>query len=426
MKKDFSFSLKVKAISAILIAFVLFVFTHCTEKKNEFPEIFSTQPSIHQLKKSSFLKSIKEIESLDPSKRSALIKRLIELNPVSPIIEDSSLAILYWYGKAENVFINGDIQNSWAQPDTMIKINCVDSSFFYKIYSLQSVARVDYLFSVDGKEILDPRNLIKTPSGYGEHSQLAMAEFKSDSVLLYDESIHHGSLDTLYVNTNNLSSLKRDLIIYKPFNYDSTNEFSVLYVNDGYKALSFSSYKNVLDNLIFHKKIKPIIVVFIKFEEGDQDYFLNKTDNYISFLCDELVPFIDNKFKTSSLSENRAISGISAGGNISLLTPITRPDIFSKGAGQSSTITDELLEQVSELNQTNEYKNHRLYFDVGIYDLNFGSSNRTSFFNANQSLVQNFSKSIDHPFQILADGHQWANWRERTDEILIYFFGSGI
>jgi enterochelin esterase-like enzyme len=29
---------------------------------------------------------------------------------------------------------------------------------------------------------------------------------------------------------------------------------------------------------------------------------------------------------------------------------------------------------------------------------------------------------INHSFKIFNDGHEWANWRERIDEILIYFF----
>ena len=423
MNKDLNTSLNNYAIRIILIVYGVFLFTYCTKEKSEFPQFVSTQPSIHQIKQSIFIKSIKDIESLDPAKRSELIKRLIKLYPVSPVIEDSALAILYWYGKAENVLINGDIQNSWSKPDTMINISCTHSALFYTIYSLPLDTRVDYFLSIDGKETLDPRNTVITPSGFGNRSQLAMPLFKSDSVLLFHKNKLYGSLDTLVVKTNNLSGSKRNLIIYKPFNYDSLNKLPVLFVNDGFKALSFSLYKNVLDNLIFDEKIKPILVVFIKFEEGDQNYFLNKTDKYVSFLCDELVPFIDSQFKTSQLSENRGVTGISAGGNISLLTPIIRPDVFSKGAGQSSTVTEVLLEQVSNLNSTGKYKNHKFYFDVGIYDLNFGSSHGASFFDLNQSLVRKFSKRVDHRFQTLTDGHQWANWRERTDDILVYFFG---
>jgi enterochelin esterase-like enzyme len=419
MNKVIKYVVSNYSFNLILILFGFFITTDCSKEHSELP-------SAKELMQSDFLKFVKEMEALEPENRSILINRLINLHPVTPVIEDSSLAILYWYGKAETLLINGDIQNAWSSPDTMNKISCGDSSFFYKIYSLPPEARLDYLLIVDGKEILDPRNKFKTPSGYGEHSQLAMPMFKSDSVLLFNKNILCGSLDTLVVHTKNLSGGKRNLIIYKPFNYASSNEFPVMYVNDGYKALSFSSYKNVLDNLIADKKIKPILSVFIKFEEGDQDYFLNSTGKYISFLCDELVPFIDSKFKTSRLSENRTVSGISAGGNISLLTPIIRPDVFSKGAGQSSTVTDELLEQVSNLSSTGKYKNHKFYFDVGIYDLNYGSSNVTSFFDLNQSLLKEFNNKIDHRFQTLIDGHQWANWRERADEILIYFFGNSL
>ncbi|MBK8662966.1 MAG: hypothetical protein IPN18_14705 [Ignavibacteriales bacterium] len=47
-----------------------------------------------------------------------------------------------------------------------------------------------------------------------------------------------------------------------------------------------------------------------------------------------------------------------------------------------------------------------------------------SFLNSNELLDKKFSElNIEHKFNIFNDGHQWANWRERTDDILIYFFG---
>ena len=32
-------------------------------------------------------------------------------------------------------------------------------------------------------------------------------------------------------------------------------------------------------------------------------------------------------------------------------------------------------------------------------------------------------RGITHLFNVYQDGHQWANWRERTDEVLVYLFG---
>jgi enterochelin esterase family protein len=215
------------------------------------------------------------------------------------------------------------------------------------------------------------------------------------------------------------------LKIYKPANYDSLFSLPTLYVNDGFKAIEYNSYINVLDNLIVDKKIKPVLVVFVDFVEGDQNLFLNKTDEYFKSVCDELVPLIDANYKTSQHAKDRVLTGISAGGHISLLTTLKRPDVFLNAAGQSATITEELLESIKNISKSNQnIKGFKLYFDVGRYDLVQGGINNHPFLYSNQLLSKEMKKAgVSHLFKVFNDGHQWANWRERVDEILIYFFG---
>lgn len=402
--------------------FVLVFIFGCSDQKEERS---LTEPSNQQLASSDFYIFASKLARLDVEDRMILIQQFISVNPISPIIESNNLAILYWYGKAESVLINGDIQKAWTEQDTMKSIHCGDSTFFYKIYSLPADTRVDYLLLVDGKETLDPRNPITTPSGYGKHSQLSMPLFKPDSIRNYRDNIKHGSLDSMVITSNILSPEKRSLKIYLPADYDSLNSLPVLFVNDGFKALSFNSYKNILDNLIAEKKMRPLITVFIKYEENDAGYFINNTEDYIKFLSEELVPFIDSKFKTSALPKDRAIAGISAGGHISLLTALLKPDVFSMGAGQSTTISDKLFKALDEIDKNkNSFVDNKIYFDVGRFDLATGSIASNDFLYSNQLFEEKIEETgLNYSFKIFNDGHQWANWRERIDDILIYFFG---
>jgi enterochelin esterase family protein len=215
------------------------------------------------------------------------------------------------------------------------------------------------------------------------------------------------------------------LKIYKPAGYENYAALPSLYVNDGFKAIEYCKYINVLDNLIADKKISPVVVVFIDYIEGDQNYFLNTTDEYFTAICKELVPLIDKNYKTSKKPEMRVLAGISAGAHISLLAPFKQPDKFLNAAGQSATITTELLDAVKNpsVNKTN-YKSLRFYFDVGRYDLISSGIENQPFLYSNQMLDAEMNRcGITHSFKIVNDGHQWASWRERIDEILIYFFG---
>jgi S-formylglutathione hydrolase FrmB len=52
------------------------------------------------------------------------------------------------------------------------------------------------------------------------------------------------------------------------------------------------------------------------------------TGAYHSYLCEEIVPFVDGSYRTIAAREHRAISGKSSGGFGAMITPMLRPDLF--------------------------------------------------------------------------------------------------
>ena len=52
------------------------------------------------------------------------------------------------------------------------------------------------------------------------------------------------------------------------------------------------------------------------------------TGRYHSYLCDEVVPWVDARYRTAADREHRAIMGKSSGGFGSMITPMLRPDLF--------------------------------------------------------------------------------------------------
>lgn len=404
---------------------MLFLTNGC-KVNNVVPKISSSTPNSNQLEKSWFTKFVNKLNTLPESERNNYIQEFLINNPVSPIIEDSGIVSFYWIGDASSILITGDIQKGWSQPDTMSKISCGGGeNLFYKTYLLPLDARIDYLFIVNDSTFTDPRNLITTPSGFGLHSQCAMPQFKTNSVREFRSDIKHGTIDTVFFKSKLTSMPPRMLKIYKPFGYEKFSELPALYVNDGFKAIDYCNYITVLDNIIADKKISPVVVVFIDYIEGDQDYFLNNTDEYFTALCNELIPLIDKNYKTSKKPEIRVLAGISAGAHISLLAPFKRPDKFLNAAGQSTTVRQDLLDAVKdEASIKSNYKSLRFYFDVGRYDLISSGIDNQPFLYSNQMLETEMNHfGITHSFKIVNDGHQWASWRERIDEILIYFFG---
>jgi hypothetical protein len=63
--------------------------------------------------------------------------------------------------------------------------------------------------------------------------------------------------------------------------------------------------------------------------------------DYHTYLCDELVPYVDASFPTLAAREHRGIQGKSSGGYGSMITPLLRPDLFG---GLATHAGDALFE----------------------------------------------------------------------------------
>ncbi len=62
---------------------------------------------------------------------------------------------------------------------------------------------------------------------------------------------------------------------------------------------------------------------------------------YHTYLCDEVVPFVDAQYRTLAAREHRGIAGHSSGGYGAMVTPMLRPDLFG---GLATHAGDALFE----------------------------------------------------------------------------------
>jgi S-formylglutathione hydrolase FrmB len=63
--------------------------------------------------------------------------------------------------------------------------------------------------------------------------------------------------------------------------------------------------------------------------------------NYHTYLCEEIVPFVDGNYPTLAAREHRGIQGKSSGGYGAMITPFLRPDLFG---GLATHAGDALFE----------------------------------------------------------------------------------
>jgi Putative esterase len=99
------------------------------------------------------------------------------------------------------------------------------------------------------------------------------------------------------------------------------------------------------------------------------------TGRYHSYLCDEVVPWVDARYRTLDGPGHRAITGKSSGGFGAMITPMLRPDLFGALATHAGDSLYELC-YVPEFGKAVRYLRE---YDGDIWRWWADFSSRTSF-----------------------------------------------
>jgi Putative esterase len=104
------------------------------------------------------------------------------------------------------------------------------------------------------------------------------------------------------------------------------------------------SVVELVDGLFADGSALPAIVVFVDAWTslgGSQFLDSPATGNYHTYLCDEVVPWVDARYRTLAEREHRGITGKSSGGYGAMVTPMLRPDLWG---GLATHAGDALFE----------------------------------------------------------------------------------
>ncbi len=105
-----------------------------------------------------------------------------------------------------------------------------------------------------------------------------------------------------------------------------------------------STYIEDLDILFALGETPPCLVAMVDCWTslgGSQFVDSPGTGRYHTYLCDEVVPFVDAAYPTLATAAHRGIAGKSSGGYGAMITPMLRPDVFG---GLATHAGDALFE----------------------------------------------------------------------------------
>jgi hypothetical protein len=159
----------------------------------------------------------------------------------------------------------------------------------------------------------------------------------------------HGTLDRLVIESDLLADnplddpARRPLYVYRPpgVELDHPRPLPAVYVIQGYTGqldmwLGRTAFEPTmlerLDALFAAGDCPDALVVFVDcWTSFGGSQFLNSIalGRYQDYLCDEVVPFIDDRYPALADRESRGLAGKSSGGYGAMVVPMMRPDVFS-------------------------------------------------------------------------------------------------
>lgn len=353
-----------------------------------------------------------------------------------PAIVNSTHVVFIYYNASRNITECEVLLDIFEMdPLSMTRLE-PEIAFFYLGITLKPSTRTNYLFSIDGTKINDPRNPYLVKARFSAallefESELALPPFEREFHYIYDPSILHGSLTPL-------SDFSSDPFVqlYLPPNYNSSLKYPVAYFADGSLYTDLINASMILDNLIDAGMITPIIAVFADWAGFDPNHpsesdwslrhsFYSTKSIYLSFI-DSLVSYVDSHYSTIDSPYARLHVGLSLTGYASAYVAVDRSSTMKLVAIQSAGPADLINSLV-----TNDYENAptsldlKIWVCVGTYESNveWEGNNLTK---ANEYLATVCdSNEWDIEIHLFAEGHSFAFWTHTLDEILIHFFPPG-
>ncbi len=281
-----------------------------------------------------------------------------------------------------------------------------------------------YQLNIDGASVPDPG----TRYFYGAGRWGSGIEIPAHDQEFYAlKVVPHGLVSELNYYSG-ITGKWRRCFVYTPPCYESNidKRYPVLYLQHG----SFEDETGwpgqgkaalILDNLIAEGKAKPMIIVMdngYAFRAEDEQTTTSSSRPNMVFeevMIDEIIPLIENRFRTIDHRESRAIAGLSMGANQTMRIVMNNLDKFAYYGGFSGTANYPSATDIDAENFLGGVfsNGERLNDQIKVLWLGVGTTEPDVFqlsIGAFRKMLQ--KQGIKHYYYESPDtAHEWLTWR---------------
>ena len=248
------------------------------------------------------------------------------------------------------------------------------------------------------------------------------------------------------VLTSKILKGDRKYAVYLPPDYEtSQRSYPVLYLlhgggDDQTGWVQFGEVLNITDKAIRDGIATPMVIIMPDANTGRRGYFNSMKGDfrYEDFFFEELMPFVEKKYRIKAEKHYRAVAGLSMGGGGSFMYALHHPELFSSACPLSASTGPITLEDarnnmkrdtitVTEDQLTAYYNRHsahamvnampdsqkkavRWYIDCGDDDFLYEGNSLIH--------IAMRKKEIPHEFRIRDGVHSWTYWRTSLPQVL--------
>ena len=357
---------------------------------------------------------------------------------VSPEIHsDNSVTFKIFSPDSEQITLSGNWMEGWGASEPLVKN---DTGLWSLSVGPLEPEIYTYSFSSRGIRFLDPSNTQVMRDGRRHESMILIPG--KESSLYAVQNVPHGTLAKVWYDSPTLE-MERRMYVYTPPGYNSgTEKYPVFYLlhggggdEDAWSTLGRAC--QIMDNLISQGKATPMIVVMTngnpgdaaspgeappkKEEDGMGGIFSMGSGVFEKSLVNDVIPFIDQHYRTLPGKENRAVSGLSMGGMQTMNLAFDFAGDFNYFGVMSMGLTApdpsgrSWFQDVDKRIKNLETSGYKLYWIAcGTDDF---------LYEAAGNLVRKMEENhLKFTYRESSGGHTWSNWRIYLSEFAPLLF----
>lgn len=282
-----------------------------------------------------------------------------------------------------------------------------------------------YCFIVDGVSVMDPENDRYFPNEGFKNSLLEIPA-KTGSLVHDIMNVPHGAIEYVRYYSGSLGGTNNAIVYLPPSYFENTGKkYPVFYLISGTTDTEEVYYKvgrvnYILDNLIADGNAEEMIVVLpygnpTKLLSTPPKDMMAMGDVFGKDLTNDLMPYVENHYRTINDSDHRAIGGFSRGGNQGLACGLTNLDKFSYLCSYSSFTSTALPDVYDNAEDTNG-KINLFWLGVGTDDFLYGTARDYMEF-LDKKGIRSVKEYTHDKF-----GHTWMNAKYFLDKTLRLLF----